>query len=172
MKSKTLSVFNFLLFVSFIYLAINYFIYVISVLFFFIVITAILVKHTFLYLDNDKNLEMMNNVFKKASLQNNQKLARSIFKWNIVGRYILKILLDKHLLKENSVDNIEECLKFLEIKEKLTTSVIKKAWKEQAKIFHPDKFQDENDKIKANERFAQLTDCRNKLLNYLKDTNV
>ena len=164
--------FKFLLLAGFIYALITHFMYTLGAVLLFIILTAILVRHSFLFLNDSKNDEFLNNLFKKAAISNNSEIARSVFKWNIVGRYILKTLLDKQLVREYNNVNIEKCLKYLNIDNELTEKVIKKAWKDQAKIFHPDKFQDEIDKLKANKRFNQLTDCKNKLLNYLKDVNV
>jgi len=121
------------------------------------------------------------DLLSQASFKNNTKIAKDFFKYDLFARYILKLLLDKQVKEKNEAkdgaskdDNpskilgIDDCFKILNLNiSNYNEKDIKKNWKKLAKIYHPDKFQNEYEKNKAQKKFIEITECKDKLLKSL-----
>lgn len=164
-----------------VYFLIEYPKYFFTLLFGIIVIGILIVflsaRHVIRYVE--KEYEKNNNVFEKAS-SNNSELAMTTFRWNFIARKFFEHALNTHYIKtytqnQSSSDQINRpaiCMKIFGISNSdlLTIEIpeIRAKWKNLAKQYHPDKFQDEKEKAKAQEKFIKLSKCKDSLIQIIK----
>lgn len=137
-------------------------------------------KQVYWYLE--KEYANGNNVLNEAS-QDNSELAKATFRWNILAQKFYEWSLNSEYLKRQAAMNQENsmpstCMMIFNISHEdmltITIPEIRAKWKTIAKEFHPDKFQDAEEKAKAEKKFIRLTGCKDTLIKIIKtrSTNV
>lgn len=118
-------------------------------------------------------------LFKNVNINNVEYFITDLFKYNRLSRMIA-MTLTRQLIERQDIskgentlkyENISKYLNILDIESNvdLTSDIIKKAWKEQAKIYHPDKFETVEEKKIAQEKFISITESKDILLNHIKE---
>jgi hypothetical protein len=162
------SMFQLLFSVLFLYLLITHFSYTVATIVIVLTLVGIVIFFSIKYMLYKIDKKDLFKLFEHANLKNNSNIARAAFRWNFVARYFFMKLLDNEVerkSKEETKTLVDmKCLEIFGISPLYTDAEVKASWKKLAKIYHPDKFQNEKDKKLASERFIRITECKDKLL--------
>jgi len=156
LKKIIKDIFGFVISMSFFYFLFTNFLYTIL----FIAIILIFIGLNVYYVAWKIQNSLLINTFK-----NNSDYAKAMFRWNILARAVFENVLDKQKEKLEKLETIDkDCYSILKITVYSKKKEIKDAWKILAKKYHPDNYQDDREKEKAEEIFKDITKCKDELI--------
>ena len=136
------------------------------------------VKMILYKIDHAKHCDRISDIFQPDfNLAKLDDIAKSIYKYNLFARLLLTVMVVNYQKSQESVPGVvnhktkmDICLTELDLTlETLNTKTLKDSYKKHSKLYHPDGFQDENDKKLATQRFQIMSECYEKLKIYLKE---
>jgi len=164
MKKTLIDILNFCISTGFLYLFFT------NLYFFIIMIVSITILGILWYIQIKSILNKFDDPqfvkFFKDDMNIKENI-KKIYPYNFFARLVLiqlmtKLKNDNNFTQKIYKNNIDDCMKELDIVN-LNKDTLKYAWKKNSKIFHPDNFQDENDKKLATQRFQKISECYEKL---------